>query len=111
LTTCESYCLRVTGAPAGLELWRGEELLANSTTGGDHCFRGLPRGQYTLKAGGRVWAVAVNGMWRIDLAGKTAMLGSTKKIMGAILILTINLVGIALIFRIRKKGDRSPVLP
>jgi len=33
------------------------------------------------------------------------MLGSTKKKLGAILILTINLVGITLIFRIWKKGD------
>jgi hypothetical protein len=53
--------LRVTGAPAGLELWRGEEWLANAAAGGEYSFRGLPRGQYRLKAGGQEWAVAVNG--------------------------------------------------
>ena len=54
----ESYDLRVLGAPAGLELWRGEELLANGSTGGEYNFRGLARGLYTLKAGGspcRFW--------------------------------------------------------
>jgi hypothetical protein len=43
----------LTGAPAGLELWQGEEQLANGTVSGDYCFRGLSRGQYSLKAGGK----------------------------------------------------------
>jgi hypothetical protein len=50
-----------------------------------------------------VWAVAVNGDAALDLKGKTATPGSTKKILGVILILAINLVGIAIIFRIWKK--------
>jgi hypothetical protein len=60
---------------------------------------------YSLKAGGKEWAVAVNGDAAMDLAGKMAMPGSMKKILGVILILAINLVGIALIIRIWKKGD------
>jgi len=80
-------------APAGLELWRDGAWLANSSAG--ECrFRGLPRGQYSLKAGGKVWVVAVNGDAAMDLAGKAATSGGMKKILGVILIL-------AEVFRVR----------
>jgi len=65
----------------------------------------LPRGQYSLKAGGREWPVLVNGDATMDLAGKAAMPGGSKKILGVILILAINLAGIAIIVRIWRKGD------
>ena len=100
----EGNDLRVTGAPAGVELWRGEEQLANGSAG--ECrFRGLPRGLYSLKAGGKEWQVLVNGDATMDLAGKAAMPGGSKKILGVILILAINLAGIAIIVRIWRKGD------
>ena len=100
----EGFDLRVTGAPAGLELWQGEERLANGSAG--ECrFRGLPRGQYSLKAGGKVWEVLVNGDAAMDLTEKTATSSGMKKILGAILILAINLAGIAIIFRIWKGRD------
>ena len=86
---------------AGLELWQGEERLANGTAG-DYCFRGLPRGLYSLKAGGKEWAVLVNGDVAMDLAGKAALQGDWKRIIGIVLILAINLGGIALIIRIWK---------
>ena len=101
----EGFDLRVTGAPAGLELWRGEERLANVAAAGECRFRGLPRGQYSLKAGGKEWAVLVNGDAAMDLAGKAAPQGDWKRIIGIILILAINLAGIAIIVRIWKKGD------
>jgi hypothetical protein len=101
----EGFDLRVTGAPAGLELWRGEERLANGSAGGDYSFRGLERGQYTLKAGGREWGVLVNGDVAMDLAGKAAPQGDWKRIIGIILILAINIGGIAIIVRIWKKGN------
>jgi hypothetical protein len=41
----------------------------------------------------------------MDLAGKGAMPGSSKKILGVILILAINLAGIVIIFRIWKGRD------
>ena len=100
----EGFDLRVTGAPAGLELWQGDERLANGSAGGCR-FRGLERGQYILKAGGKVWAVLVNGDAAMHLAGKPATSSGMKKILGAILILAINLAGIALIIRIWRKGD------
>jgi hypothetical protein len=102
----QSYTLRVSGAPAGLSLWRGEERLADGSAG-ECCFWGLLRGQYSLKAEGREWQVTVNGDTAMDLAGKEAApLGSgTKKMIGIILILAINLAGIAIIARIWGKGD------
>jgi len=102
----ESNDLRVTGAPADLSLWRDGAWLANAAAAGDYCFRGLPRGQYSLKAGGKEWTVLVNGDAAMDLTGKTKPLETgMKRILGVILILAINLVGIALIIRIWKKGD------
>lgn len=102
----ESYDLRVLGAPAGLTLWRGEERLANGTGDDEYNFRGLKRGLYTLKTGGESWQVLVNGDQIVDLAGKTTPMSSnTKKILGVILILVINLVGILIIIRIIRKEE------
>ena len=95
----------MTGAPGALELWRGEERLASAAAAGECRFRGLPRGLYSLKAGGKVWEVLVNGDAAKDLAGKTEPQGDWKRIIGIMLILAINLGGIAIIFRIWKKGD------
>jgi len=105
MPVADSYELRVRGAPAGLALWRDGAMLANAATAGDYCFRGLSRGQYSLKAGGKEWAVLVNGDVAMDLAGKAAPQGDWKRIIGIILILAINLAGIAVIFRIWKRGD------
>ncbi|MCK9440743.1 MAG: alkaline phosphatase family protein [Methanothrix sp.] len=100
----EGFDLRVTGAPAGLALWRDGAWLANGSVG--ECrFRGLPRGLYSLKAGEQEWGVLVNGDAAMDLAGKAAPQGDWKRIIGIILILAINLAGIAIIVRIWKKGD------
>ncbi|MDD4447644.1 MAG: alkaline phosphatase family protein [Methanothrix sp.] len=103
LPVADSYALCVRGAPAGLSLWHGEERLAEGIAG-DCCFRGLARGLYSLRAGGKEWAVLVNGDVTMDLAGKAAPQGDWKRIIGIILILAINLAGIATIMRIWKKG-------
>jgi len=101
----EGFDLRVTGAPGALELWRGEERLANAAAAGERRFRGLPRGLYSLKAGEKEWAVLVNGDAAMDLTGKAAPQGDWKRIIGIILILAINLGGIAIIFRIWNGRD------
>jgi 2,3-bisphosphoglycerate-independent phosphoglycerate mutase len=103
LPVADSYELCVRGAPAGLSLWRDGAMLAEGSAG-DCCFRGLARGQYSLKAGGMEWAVLVNGDVAMDLAGKAAPKSDWKRIIGIILILAINLAGIAIIVRIWKKG-------
>ncbi len=54
-------------------MWRDGALLANSVAAWDCCFRGLARGQYSLKAGEKEWAVLVNGDVAMDLAGKAAL--------------------------------------
>jgi hypothetical protein len=58
-------------------------------------------------AGGKEWKVLVNGDVAMDLAGKAAPESDWKRIIGIMLILAINLVGIAIIVRIWKKGDRE----
>ena len=99
-----SFELRVTGAPEGLELWQGEEQMAEGATG--NCvFWGLSRGVYTLKAGEKEWPVTVSGDVAVDLAGKAGLAEGWKRIIGIVLILVINLVGIAVMVRIWRKGD------
>ncbi len=103
---CESYNLRVTGAPADLALIRGEERLASCAGGGECIFQALPRGLYSLKAGGQKWDVVMNGDVALDLGKETEGAGaSAKPIIGSILILAINLAGIVAIVRIWR-GDR-----
>jgi hypothetical protein len=87
-------------APVGLELWHGEERLANAAAAGDYRFQGLPRGLYSLKASGKEWTVLVNGDAAMDKAGKAVTSGGMKKTLGMILILAINLAGIAPVVRI-----------
>ena len=92
----EGYDLRVSGAPAGVELWRGNVLVADASGDQVYNFRGLPRGIYTLKSGGQSVRVLVNGDQTMDLAGKAVPLsGDMKKLIGIILILAINLGGLA----------------
>jgi arylsulfatase A-like enzyme len=104
LPVAESYELRVRGAPGAQELWRDGAMLAEGSAD-DCCFRGLARGMYSLKADGKEWAVLVNGDVAMDLAGKAAPESNWKRIIGIILILAINLVGIIIIVRIWKKGS------
>ena len=100
----EGYMLSVTGAPAGLSLWQGEKQLAKAC--GSECrFLGLHSGLYTLKADGIERTVVVNGDQTIDLVGKPTASSSTKKMLGVILILAINLGGIAMIIRIWRRAD------
>jgi 2,3-bisphosphoglycerate-independent phosphoglycerate mutase len=103
----ESYSLRVVGAPGEVALYRGEELVARSS-GQEHDFEGLPRGQYTVKAGGKSLDVLINGDQLVDLAerGSTQIQADTKKILGIILILAINLAGTLVIIRIIRKDKK-----
>jgi arylsulfatase A-like enzyme len=96
----ESYNLLVVGAPEGVSIWKGDELLANATGDHEYNFRGLARGLYTIKSGGRSWEVLMNQDHRLDLADKATLPSNTKRILGVILILAINLVGILVIIRI-----------
>jgi 2,3-bisphosphoglycerate-independent phosphoglycerate mutase len=104
----ERYSLRVVGAPGEVALYRGGELVANSGGGEEHDFEGLPRGLYTVKAGGKSLDILINGDQLIDLAekGPTQTQADTKKILGIILILAINLGGTLVIIRIIRKDKK-----
>jgi hypothetical protein len=102
MPVARSFELHITGAPEGLELWRGEERLAEASSG-ECIFWGLSRGIYTLKAGENVWPVTVSGDVAVDLAGKAGLAEGWKRIIGIVLILVINMVGIAVLVRIWRK--------
>jgi hypothetical protein len=96
-----SFELQVRGAPEGLALWQGEEKLAEGAAG--NCiFWNLSHGIYALRAGEREWKVAVNGDATVDLED-AGLAEGWKRIVGVILILIINLVGMAVIVKIWRK--------
>ena len=52
----------------------------------------------TISTGGATQEFLINGDLTLDLTGKAALSGDAKRIIGIILIMTINLAGILLIF-------------
>jgi 2,3-bisphosphoglycerate-independent phosphoglycerate mutase len=99
----ESYDLRVVGALGAVSLYRDGSLLGNASGNEDYNFRGLSRGIYTISTSGATQEVLINGDFTLDLAGKAALQGDMKRMIGIILIMTINLVGILLICWIKRK--------
>lgn len=99
----ESHELRVKGAPDGVQLWREGKPLANASEDREYNFMGLQRGVYTVKSEGISQEVLVNGDVQVDLEEKRTPLGGMKWVLGIVLILAINLAGIAIIIRILKK--------
>ena len=71
----------------------------------EYFFRGLEWGEYTLKAGGQSWDVLVDGDDTIDLAGKATMPVGMRRAFGVIMILVINLGGMATILRIWRRSE------
>ncbi len=101
MPVAESFQLAVSGAPEDLTLWQGEERLAEGSAG--QCiFWGLSRGAYVLRAGEKQWTVSVNGDTAVDL-GRPGLGKGWKRIVGVVLILIINLVGMAAIVRTWRK--------
>jgi 2,3-bisphosphoglycerate-independent phosphoglycerate mutase len=99
----KSYSLRITGAPGAVSLFQDGRPLANASGDEEYNFNGLARGIYTVQANGRSQEVLVSGDRVLDLAGKGADYANFRKILGLILILVINLIGILLIIRIWRK--------
>ena len=98
-----SFELHINGAPSGLALWQGEKRLAEGSSG-ECIFWGLSRGVYTLKAGEKEWPVTVSGDVAVDLE-ETGLAKGWKRIIGIVLILVINMVGIAVLVRIWRKSN------
>ena len=104
IPVADSFSLQVRGAPEGLEIWQGEEMLAEGSSG-KCAFWGLSRGVYSLRAGEREWPVTVNGDMVLDLGSKAGLDDKWRRIVGVVLILVINLVGMAVIVRIWRRGE------
>ncbi|OPY43266.1 MAG: phosphoglyceromutase [Methanosaeta sp. PtaU1.Bin016] len=98
-----SYDLSVVGAPEGVALLRDGRLLANASGDWQYNFKGLERGLYSIQAGGESRDVLMNGDLVLDLTDRAAPLGSMKKIIAVIIIMTINLAGAAVIIRIWRR--------
>lgn len=104
----KSYDLLVAGAKGEVAIYRGEDLVANAS-GEEITFKGLPRGIYTIRSGPTPVQICLNGDKMLNLAEKTVPSGGwmpkdMRKIIGLALILTINLIGVAVIVRIVRKG-------
>jgi 2,3-bisphosphoglycerate-independent phosphoglycerate mutase len=102
----DSYELRVTKASGEVALYRGAVLLANASGDDEYLFRGLKRGLYTLAYGSQSLNVCINGDCIADLSDTSGkpFSANLRIILGVIIILAINIAGIALIIRILKKG-------
>ncbi len=102
----ESYSLYVVGAVGEVSLYMDGEMVTNSTRANEYNFDGLQRGLYAVKSGGKSLDVVINGDQLIDLTekGPSQIQAETKKIVGIILIMVINLAGILIIIRIMRKS-------
>lgn len=99
----DCYELCVTNAPGEVSLYKEGELLANASGNNNYIFRGLKRGLYTVSSSGKSLNICVNGDCSINL--EAAAIGyDTRKIIGIVMILIINTIGIIAIWRIIKKG-------
>lgn len=106
----KSYDLRVLGAKGEVAVYKGEDLVANAS-GEEITFKGLPRGIYTIRKGSIPIQICLNGdvMLNLNLVEKSVPSGGwqprdMRKIIGMALILIINLIGVAVIVRIVRKG-------
>jgi 2,3-bisphosphoglycerate-independent phosphoglycerate mutase len=102
----DGYELRVTNASGEVFLYRGSQLLANASGDDMYVFKGLKRGLYTLVYGHRSMNVCINGDCIADLSGASGkpFANTLRIILGVIIILAINIAGVALIIRILKRG-------
>jgi len=99
----ERYQLEVRGARGSIELLQKGELLASLPGDEDCLFLGLQRGSYTLRSRSGTQEICINGDRVVTLSEKAD--GHWRQILGVILILAINLAGIAMIIRIVRREE------
>lgn len=100
----DGYELLVTNASGDVSLHRDGKLLANASGDNSYIFKGLKRGFYTVSIGDKSLNVCVNGDCSINLASAAGVNGDDiRKIIGIILIIAVNAIGIIIIWRIIKK--------
>jgi 2,3-bisphosphoglycerate-independent phosphoglycerate mutase len=97
-----------------VEVRKSGSLVARATGDSRYVFRNLERGSYSVKSGGGNASVNLCGDLFLDLTGGSAQ-GSeevapsifdqkSRKLIAAVLIVAINVIGALLIFRIVRKG-------
>ncbi|MHC1631898.1 MAG: alkaline phosphatase family protein [Methanotrichaceae archaeon] len=103
-----------------INLYRNGDLVAKASGDSHYLFRRLERGAYTVESDKQMASVCMNGDQFLDLASDRFSFSDvihnlhitrpdlpkkwSQKLMGAIMILVINLIGVVMIFRIIKKG-------
>jgi hypothetical protein len=94
-----------------VEVSKDGALVVKATGDSRYIFRNLDRGSYSVESAGRKALVYLNGDKSIDLAGGSSedMVPSifdrkNRKLIAAVLIVVINVLGALLIFRILRKG-------
>ncbi len=102
------------GKVGGVEVSKNGSLVVRATGDSRYVFCHLDRGLYTVRSGGRVALVNLAGDQSVDLASGSARswkedLSSifdrkNRKLVAAVLILAINVIGAILIFRIIRRG-------
>jgi hypothetical protein len=99
------------GEVAEVEVRKDGSLVARATGDSRYIFRNLDRGSYSVESAGRKALVCLTGDQSIDLAGGSSedMVPSifdrkNRKLIAAVLIVVINVLGALLIFRILRKG-------
>ncbi|MFB3765014.1 MAG: alkaline phosphatase family protein [Methanotrichaceae archaeon] len=102
----DCYGLHVANASGEVSLYNDGKLLANASGDDSYIFKGLKRGIYTVSCGDKSLNVCVNGESSINLEAAAASGNgiNIKWIIGIILILAVNTIGIIAIWRILKKG-------
>jgi 2,3-bisphosphoglycerate-independent phosphoglycerate mutase len=99
----ETYQLKVLGADGEIDLLRGGDVLATVSGDESYVFSGLKRGSYTLRSRGGTQEIGINGDKEVELSREGD--GHWRQILGVILILAINLAGMAVIIRIARKEE------
>ncbi|MGA9098816.1 MAG: alkaline phosphatase family protein [Methanotrichaceae archaeon] len=103
----DSYDLHVTNASGEVSLYKDGKPIANASGDNNYIFKGLKRGLYTVSCGNNSLNICLNGEYSVNLAASASGNDSgndTRKIIGIILIIAINTIGIIVIWRIIKKG-------
>jgi len=103
----DNYDLLVTNASGGVSLYKDGKLLASASGDDNYLFKGLQRGIYTVSCGNNSQSICMNGECSINLAASTRGNNggnNIRIIIGIILIIIVNTIGIIVIWRFIRKG-------
>lgn len=97
--------LLVTNASSEVSLYKDGKLLANASGDNSYIFKGLKMGLYTVSSAGKSLNICMNGDCSVSLASTAGANGNDiRKIIGIIMIIAVNTIGVIIIRWIIKKG-------